>query len=250
MKLPLAQFRREDFAEVDGDWMDRLLRPLNTQLKALGSILNNGLVFGDNVQGFTKEITTANASTSTTSSGWIVIGASGAPAFQNSWTNIVSDTPPCRFQRVGNVVHVELAVTGGAPSSTIFTLPAGYRPGFKLYITGRAGAGSVATGLVDAGGAVFTETANPIFTFSFVADDAPAATSSSLFPVKFKNELPGGRKPTSVLLVSAVDITNNTTSTPVSASNPAWATSGDQVVLSDVAGLVAGRRYKLTLRVE
>lgn len=250
MKLPLAQLRREDFAEVDGAWMDRLLRPLNTQFSKLASILNNGLVFGDNVQGFTKEIVTANAGASAAASGWVTVGATGSPPFQNSWTNAVSDTPPCRFQRVGSVVYMQARATGGVAPSTIFTLPVGYRPAFKLYIAGRAGAGGYASGLIDAAGNVYTETADPIFNVSFVAEDAPTATSSSLFPIRFKNELPGGRRPLAVTLVSAIDITNNTTSTPVSASNPAWAVSGDQIVISDVGGLVAGRRYKLVARVE
>ena len=134
MKVPKISLRREDFSEVDGAWMDRLLRPLNTLFSALYSAMSNGLTFADNVAGFAKDVTVSGS-----------------------------------------------------------------------------------------------------------------------FPVKFHNDLPGQRRPVAIVIVAAVDITGNT-STPVSTGNPAWSVSGDQIVVSDVTGLVAGltagKVYRLTMRVE
>ncbi len=58
--------------------------------------------------------------------GWRVVGAAGEPAFQNSWVNYGSGYTQARFKKdKENTVFVEGLVKNG--SSTIFTLPAGYR---------------------------------------------------------------------------------------------------------------------------
>lgn len=64
-----------------------------------------------------------------------VVGDSGEPAFQNSWINY--DTATFRGARFWKdpmgVVHLEgLVKNGAAAPSTVFTLPAGYRPGNGL----------------------------------------------------------------------------------------------------------------------
>lgn len=58
--------------------------------------------------------------------GWHNVGAGGEPAFQNSW---VAGSPTARFYKhLGRVYLQGVASHGGAASSVIFTLPAGYRP--------------------------------------------------------------------------------------------------------------------------
>ena len=64
-----------------------------------------------------------------------VVGDAGEPAFQNSWVNF--DTATFRGARFWKdpmgIVHIEgLVKNGAAAPSTIFTLPAGYRPGNGL----------------------------------------------------------------------------------------------------------------------
>lgn len=62
---------------------------------------------------------------------WHTVGATGEPAFQNSWTNESSANPhpSVGFKRdaAGNV-WLRGAPAGGASGTTVFTLPVGYRP--------------------------------------------------------------------------------------------------------------------------
>lgn len=62
---------------------------------------------------------------------WVYVGASGAPAFQNSWTNAGGTKVPMRYrflpqkdfgnQQVG--IELQGSVTGGTTGTTVFTLP-------------------------------------------------------------------------------------------------------------------------------
>lgn len=58
---------------------------------------------------------------------WHEIGASGEPAFQNSWVNYGGSWATAAFfkDRLG-VVHLKGLVKNGTVGSTIFTLPSGY----------------------------------------------------------------------------------------------------------------------------
>lgn len=61
---------------------------------------------------------------------WIVVGSSGAPAFQNGWGNYGSGWPPAAFSKsASGVVYLRGLVNAGTVGATIFTLPAGFRPG-------------------------------------------------------------------------------------------------------------------------
>lgn len=59
-----------------------------------------------------------------------VVGATGEPVFQNSWANY--DTASFKEARFWKdpmgIVHLEGLVKNGTIGTTIFTLPAGYRP--------------------------------------------------------------------------------------------------------------------------
>ncbi len=79
-----------------------------------------------------------------------VVGGSGEPAFQNSWVNYDTSTfRGARFWKDAmGLVHLEgLVKNGAAAPSTIFTLPAGYRPGNALIAV--TVANSVAVSRVD-----------------------------------------------------------------------------------------------------
>lgn len=54
-----------------------------------------------------------------------VVGASGEPAFQNSW--VVGGIPTV-FYRVGGLVLIEGTLSGGTNNAAAFTLPSGFRP--------------------------------------------------------------------------------------------------------------------------
>jgi hypothetical protein len=69
--------------------------------------------------------------------------------------------------------------------------------------------------------------------------------------VKMRNDLPSG-KPLGVLTISAQDLGPSgapTPPAPVSAPNPAWSISGDQIYVTDVAGLTSGHKYQITFLV-
>jgi hypothetical protein len=67
---------------------------------------------------------------------WRTIGATGQPAFANTWVNFggVYDTAGY-YKDVAGIVRLKgLVKNGTAPPSIIFTLPSGYRPGLqKIY---------------------------------------------------------------------------------------------------------------------
>lgn len=68
----------------------------------------------------------SNAVSTWINSTWHTIGASGEPAFQNSWT---LNTNPVKFKiDAAGFVCMEGIATGGNTGTTVFTLPVGYRP--------------------------------------------------------------------------------------------------------------------------
>lgn len=57
------------------------------------------------------------------------VGTAGEPAFQNSWVNFdAGASRRAAFYKAFGRVWLEGCVRGGATGTTIFTLPAGYRP--------------------------------------------------------------------------------------------------------------------------
>ncbi|MCI5057630.1 MAG: hypothetical protein MRY83_16065, partial [Flavobacteriales bacterium] len=63
---------------------------------------------------------------------WHSVGSAGEPAFQNSWVNTFANIDyDLMFKKVGSVVWIRGAVqkSGASGTTTLFTLPAGYRPG-------------------------------------------------------------------------------------------------------------------------
>lgn len=64
---------------------------------------------------------------------WHYVGEAGEPAFQNSWAND-STFPMMAFRlREAGIVDIQGVVIGGSSGTTIFTLPAGYRPASPVY---------------------------------------------------------------------------------------------------------------------
>lgn len=70
--------------------------------------------------------------------GWHYVGGTDEPAFNSTWANI-STLPKLAFRiREAGVVDIQGTVTPGASGtsgSTIFTLPEGYRPSVKSYLS-------------------------------------------------------------------------------------------------------------------
>ena len=76
---------------------------------------------------------------------WHYVGATGEPAFQNSWTNVGGSYQTCRFGKLPNgELWIEGRITGGAMDTVAFTLPEGYRSsGQMIFNTASATSGYV-----------------------------------------------------------------------------------------------------------
>jgi hypothetical protein len=60
---------------------------------------------------------------------WHAVGGAGEPAFENGWENFGSDLAVAAFRKLPTgMVTIKGLVKNGTANTTIFTLPAGYRP--------------------------------------------------------------------------------------------------------------------------
>jgi len=237
---PTLQIKREDYPAglTAGESLDRFLRALNQFAKGTSDSLSRGLTYGDNFAAFRKTIDL------TLKDDWI------PPTLGNSWVNYGAGYDTAGYRKRFGRTEVKGTVKSGTVGPAIFTLPATYAPtlhqGFATLCD--AGAGNVFGALVvtsagvvqlNVGGNTFASLA-----CSFPASD-PTSVPNGAFPLRLKNELPGSAKPVAVWLERALDMTASTNGTPVSAGNPVWSPSADQITISDVQGLFANRRYRL-----
>jgi len=64
---------------------------------------------------------------------WHYVGASGEPAFQNSWTNVGDPYQVARFgKEPSGKLQIEGRITGGALNTVAWTNPVGFRPPKKM----------------------------------------------------------------------------------------------------------------------
>lgn len=98
---------------------------------------------------------------------WFVIesaqdsGWTGSGALSNAWADIGAPSGTVAFRLVGNRVYMRGRVNGGANNTTIYTLPAGYRPPNSLVLS------SVGSGANTAAGVSIATTG--VITLNFVA---------------------------------------------------------------------------------
>lgn len=86
-----------------------------------------------------------------------LVGAAGQPAFQNSWVNYPGAFQPVGFYKDRSRVYVKGSVNRGASpltATTIFTLPADYRPASTLVFATISSGSVIADVRVDATGNV------------------------------------------------------------------------------------------------
>lgn len=104
-------------------------------------------------------------SSNTDDAAWNVIGATGQPAFQNSWANYGGGGgfAPAAFRRRGGVVRLKGLVASGTVGSAVFTLPTGYRP-LERRMFSSIGNTAVARIDVDAAGNVIIVTGSNVWT--------------------------------------------------------------------------------------
>ena len=126
-----------------------------------------GCVVGKNIIG-TGNTYIADDGGSQTAGVSFYVGNSGRPAFQNSWANTGGVLTTLRYYKdLSGMVHVEGYVSGGTLSTTVFTLPVGYRP--SAYV-----ANANSSVQVTAAGAVFCTSGSNVqqnMAVSFLAAD-------------------------------------------------------------------------------
>lgn len=92
---------------------------------------------------------------------WNVVGATGQPAFQSSWTNFGGAWSTAGFFKDANgIVHLRGEVKGGTPPSYVFTLPAGYRPSTDIAFPQVDGVNALAVIIVFPTGGVWVQQGN------------------------------------------------------------------------------------------
>jgi len=75
-----------------------------------------------------------------------VVGAAGEPAFQNGWhaPGFPGDEGLSFYKDPWGIVHIQGSTSNSGSTSTVFTLPAGYRPAKNLYLAVYGAGGSIA----------------------------------------------------------------------------------------------------------
>jgi hypothetical protein len=245
MKAPQLQLRREDYPDLEGDRLDRLLRQLTTFGTQIHAALNRGITFGENLAAQVKEVTVK------TRDPWLT------PTLENGWVDYGGSQAEATYRKGGGEVLLRGTVKSGTMAQPIFTLPAGYRPAATIGfgVVSSAGAGDAfGSVLVNAAGQVVPVAGGNTWLYldevRFWAAD-PRPIPNPCFPVSVDLSLPGNRRPEFVI-AKAID---TETGAPVAMSLPAWsasvsASTGAYVLkLHDVPGLTPLRTYKLTLLV-
>jgi hypothetical protein len=226
----------EDFPEQSA-WIEPIIRALNDGSTQTSSALSKALTFGENFNA------TVQAVEVTLKPDW------QTPALTNSWAAFGGGYQAPQYRRVGDTVEIRGAVAGGTIGLAAFTLPSGYRPpaGLEVATVSNSLFGVLGVG---ATGAV-TPAVGAVVSFwlgcSFAVESPPIPNGA--FPVKFSHKLANGAKPNGCLVLQVADLTSGGRS-PLSASGfCGWRPNGPEVVVDDVPGLYAGRKYSITFLV-
>jgi len=87
--------------------------------------------------------------------GWHETGAASEPAFANSWVNSGGNYTTCAFRKNSSgEVRLKGIVKNGTVNTTIFTLPARYRPAKDSIFTSRSDVATFSAIFISSGGAV------------------------------------------------------------------------------------------------
>lgn len=124
---PISSLTMEQMLDSEGALdSEKLIHGLNQYMGANYQALNRGLTFQQNFPATIREARI----TVPASPPWREVGATGQPAFENSWVNETSGDNQsaafCMFPR--GEVRLKGTVASGTVAGTIWTLPVGYRP--------------------------------------------------------------------------------------------------------------------------
>jgi len=235
--IPQLSLKREDFPDLTGERIDRLLKSVSEWADGVTRAVNGvAPIYCEDVILAPKDE-------------WKSITLAGA------WTQ---GTPPVRYKRMDDIVEFEGFATRNAATSgsTVYTLPAGTWPSVlhRFPASGPSGTG-VYIDVSTAGVVTISWTAPP----STVSLDSVSFScgitgvtfgANPIFPYRFKNRLPGGQAPKAVWIVGGWDITNRPQD-PVSMGTLSWrmAANGSEIEIIDIDDLPSGRKYRVRLAI-
>lgn len=77
-----------------------------------------------------------------------------SPTMQNSWVAYGAPFGGAEYRKVGDMVQIRGVIKSGSTTATMFTLPAGYRPPYRVQFACAAGGGAYGSFAVDPDGTV------------------------------------------------------------------------------------------------
>lgn len=249
-RIPSFDVKKEEFPEAP--WMDRLLRPLKNFTDDVRAALTNGLTFSANMVTQTVEFQVTLFEDK-----YAVI-----PATDWGYYLEVSEAhyqPPVWRKLDNGMIWLNGSLAGGNAGSVAFVLPAaaaplrevefwatgsfdGYPQPFRVRID-QLGSVWVGEGMDQAACEYIHMNA------SYEAADVTPVVNPA-FPVSFLLTLGGGRVVKGVVPLRVVEVVSTRDERIAgTATSVEWTTSGDQLVIQNMPGLLPGRRYKVTLLV-
>lgn len=236
MSRTSLDLRREDFPDLTGPRIERLLKALNAFGGGVSPLLDRGLTFKANLRCFVKDLTF------TTHDDWQTLSLT-AP--------YTAGSPTPSWRKRGRRVEFRglLTLNAATTGSTWATVPANAYPGtFSAFAVPGGAAGEFLRASVSTAGAgtLVWSGAPTTCSIDALAYDAADETGgvNGVFPVTFKNEL--GVTPSHVFVTRAVTVSGGVES-PAPVGGVAWATAKDQIVIRDVGDVLHSRTYRLRL---
>jgi hypothetical protein len=230
----------EQIAAGEGTDPSKLAYALNQFLGPTHSALSRGLTFSDNFRATIKSVRLEMPAAPP----WVFVGATGAPAFQNSWTN--ESAPTAYVMAPDGRVDVVGIIKSGT-TWAVFTLPAGFRPASTVVTATWSSSGAARLGVATDGGvAALGGTAWHGLHVSFRAASPapPSAFSGGDWPVKVAHGLP---KCIGVLPIAAT-LRDAVSADSVGQYTLDWADTGDgKIKIRSAWGFQWGRTYDVLL---
>jgi hypothetical protein len=242
---PSLSLRRDDLSDAEGEWSEKLLTALTSFGNQTQDAFDHNISITANLNATLKTLQIAMKDD------WI------APTLLNSWVSYPSPSQSAQYRKHNGLVEIRGRVRNGSLNNTIFVLPNGYIPSNELSfaVVQSIATASFARIRVDGlsgtvPGTVYVYgTDNTGITLQMIfAPSDPSPVPNPVFPVTFKHGLKGTARPSFVLVVDALDVTEKSSGVHVS-TTVTWQASGDSVRIEDLPGLHANRTYKVTFLV-
>lgn len=240
MKPTPLDLRREDYPDLTGPRLEKLLRALQSSVGSLVQAGSGKLTFKDNVQAAIREVTF------TAKDPWIAL------SLTNGWTASTGPSGAPQYRVVGDEVQFRGLALAGTLSSPLATMPAGLRPGVRCTDIAEGATDSARSSVrvdVETDGDVVTTSAPASLAWVSLsglryAAAAPAPSPNPVFPVRVQNDLK--TRPAGVWIWDATDITGGK-SVPVSLGPVAWSVSEEFLVIEDIGAVVPDRKYRVKI---